>query len=109
MMPKLEIYCLLYFLGEPVSAAIQTALTVQLRTVGFVGAVSSLPPRTNVSEGGLTQNPLSDKNRKKKNQCCGSGMFIPDPNFYPSRIPEPGSKNLLYSHKILKTEEYYSF
>ncbi len=33
-------------------------------------------------------------------QCCGSGMFIPDPNFYPSRIPDlgsripdPGSKN----------------
>ena len=20
-------------------------------------------------------------------QCCGSGMFIPDPDFYPSRIP----------------------
>ena len=56
MMPKLEIYCLLYFLGEPVSAAIQTALTVQLRTVGFASAVSSLPPRTNVSEGELTRN-----------------------------------------------------
>jgi hypothetical protein len=26
-------------------------------------------------------------------QCCGSGMFILDPNFYPSRIPDPGSKN----------------
>jgi hypothetical protein len=25
--------------------------------------------------------------------CCGSGMFIPDPDFYPSasRIPDPGS------------------
>ncbi len=23
-------------------------------------------------------------------QCCGSGMFIPDPNFFPSRIPDPG-------------------
>jgi hypothetical protein len=22
-------------------------------------------------------------------QCCGSGMFIPDPDFYPSRIPDP--------------------
>jgi hypothetical protein len=54
MMPKLEIYCLLYFLGEPVSAAILAALTVQQRTVGFAGAVSSLPPKTNVSEGGLT-------------------------------------------------------
>jgi hypothetical protein len=36
-------------------------------------------------------------------QCCGSGMFIPpDPDFYPSRIPDPktarkerGEKNLL--------------
>ncbi len=48
------------------SAAIQTALTVQLNSVGFVGAVSSLPPRSNVSEDGLTRNPLSDKNRGKK-------------------------------------------
>ncbi len=24
-----------------------------------------------------------------KKQCCGSGMFIPDPDFYPSRIPDP--------------------
>jgi hypothetical protein len=23
-------------------------------------------------------------------QCCGSGMFIPDPDFYPSRIPDLG-------------------
>jgi hypothetical protein len=31
-------------------------------------------------------------------QCCGSGMFIPGPGseFYPSRLPDPGSasKNL---------------
>jgi hypothetical protein len=26
-------------------------------------------------------------------QCCGSGMFIPDPDFYPSRIPDLESKN----------------
>jgi hypothetical protein len=39
-----------------VSAAILAALTVQQRTVEFAGAVSSLPPRTNVSEGGLTPN-----------------------------------------------------
>ncbi len=26
-------------------------------------------------------------------QCCGSGMFIPDPDFLP--IPDPGSKNLI--------------
>jgi hypothetical protein len=25
-------------------------------------------------------------------QCCGSGMFIPDPDFYRSRIPDPGSR-----------------
>jgi hypothetical protein len=25
-------------------------------------------------------------------QCCGSGMFIPDPVFYPSRIPDLGSR-----------------
>jgi hypothetical protein len=24
-----------------------------------------------------------------QNQCCGSGMFIPDPDFHPSRIPDP--------------------
>jgi hypothetical protein len=24
------------------------------------------------------------------NQCCGSGMFIPDPDFYPSQIPDLG-------------------
>jgi hypothetical protein len=22
-------------------------------------------------------------------QCCGSGIFIPDPDFYPTRIPDP--------------------
>jgi hypothetical protein len=27
-------------------------------------------------------------------QCCGSGMFIPDPDYYPSRISDPGSKNI---------------
>jgi len=26
-------------------------------------------------------------------QCCGSGMFIPDPDFYPFRSSDPGSKN----------------
>ena len=25
-------------------------------------------------------------------QCCGSGIFIPDPDFYPSRIPNLGSQ-----------------
>ncbi len=27
-------------------------------------------------------------------QCCGSGMFIPDPDFYPPRIPDLGSRIL---------------
>jgi hypothetical protein len=26
------------------------------------------------------------------NQCCGSGINIPDPDFYPSRIPDLGSR-----------------
>jgi hypothetical protein len=26
---------------------------------------------------------------KKFIQCCESRMFIPDPDFYPSRIPDP--------------------
>jgi hypothetical protein len=25
-------------------------------------------------------------------ECCGSGMFIPDPDFYPSWIPDLGSR-----------------
>jgi hypothetical protein len=27
--------------------------------------------------------------KEQKNQCCGSRMFIPDPDFLPSRIPDP--------------------
>ncbi len=27
--------------------------------------------------------------KDNKFQCCGSGMFIQDPDFYPSRIPDP--------------------
>ncbi len=63
-------------------------------------------------------------------QCCGSGMFIPDPGswFLPipdpgSRISDPGSKNsnkregwkkicchtFLCSHKFPKIEHYFSF
>jgi hypothetical protein len=45
-------------------------------------------------------------------QCCGSGMFIPDPNFFPGsiRFPDPGSgsgsasKNLsILTQKIVST------
>ncbi len=58
-------------------------------------------------------------------QCCGSGMFIPDPDFYPSRIPDPWSRiqkqqqkrgvkkischTFLCSHKFHKIENYFSF
>jgi hypothetical protein len=31
--------------------------------------------------------------RTTGNQCCRSGMFIPDPDFYPSWIPDLGTKN----------------
>ncbi len=63
-------------------------------------------------------------------QCCGSGIFIPDPDFYPSRIPDPGSRisdpgsknsnkrerwkkischTFLCSHKFHKIVNYFSF
>jgi hypothetical protein len=66
-------------------------------------------------------------------QCCGSGMFISDPDFYPSRflifthpgsrISDPGSKNsnkrerwkkisfhnFLCSHRFHKIANYFSF
>jgi hypothetical protein len=29
---------------------------------------------------------------KSVRQCGGSGIFIPDPDFYPSRIPDLGSR-----------------
>jgi hypothetical protein len=59
----------------------------------------------------------------EKQQCGGSEMFIPDPDFYPSRIPDLGSKNsnkkerwkkischtFLCSHKFHKIVNYYSF
>jgi hypothetical protein len=38
------------------------------------------------------KNILSLK-RGEKYQCCGSGMFIPDLDFCPSKIPDPGTKN----------------
>ncbi len=55
-------------------------------------------------------------------QCCGSGMFIPDPDFYPSRIPDPktgkkkreGWKNIcchtfFCSHKFHNIVNYFIF
>ncbi len=53
-----------------------------------------------------------------RTQCCGSGMFIPDPDFYPSRISKnsnkrEGGKNCCYtflcSHKFHKIAHYFSF
>ncbi len=45
-------------------------------------------------------------------QCCGSEMFIPDPDFYPSRIPDLGSKNSNKDRgekKFHKIENYFIF
>ncbi len=65
--------------------------------------------------------------RLRRKQCCGSGMFIPDPDYYPSRISDPGyqiqkqeqkrkgvKKNLLLylffcSHKCHKIVNYFIF
>jgi hypothetical protein len=54
-------------------------------------------------------------------QCCGSGMFIPDPDFYLSRISDPGSKQqkrgvkkischtFFCNHKFHKIEHFLLF
>jgi len=44
-------------------------------------------------------------------QCCGSGMFIPDPDFYSFRIPDPKTANTTFfcSHKFHKIENYFIF
>ncbi len=63
------------------------------------------------------------KIRIRDNQCCGSGMFIPDPGSWFLPIPDPGSKNsnkrerlkkicchtFLCSHKFHKIVNYFSF
>jgi hypothetical protein len=41
------------------------------------------------------------------NQCCGSGMFIPDPDFYPSRIPDP--KTVTKEREVKKNLLSYFF
>ncbi len=45
----------------------------------------SVPP-----QGADPPPPSSLRGKASRNrlQCCGSGMFIPDPDFYPSRIPD---------------------
>jgi hypothetical protein len=43
---------------------------------------------------GMDPDPsIIKKNLDSYCQCCGSGMFIPDHDFYLSRISDPGSKN----------------
>ncbi len=39
----------------------------------------------------ITRN--GSKKRQNFQQCCGSGMFIPDPGYWFLPIPDPGSKN----------------
>ncbi len=50
---------------------------------------------------------------QSKIQCCGSGMFIPDPEFYPSRIRQKQQKMLSYlilRPQISQTiEKYFIF
>ena len=36
--------------------------------------------------------PMASPLGPTETQCCGSGMFIPDPDFYPFRIPDLGSR-----------------
>jgi hypothetical protein len=40
-------------------------------------------------------------------QCCGSGMFIPDPEFYPSRIPDPKTATKERGEKKLVVITFY--
>ncbi len=39
---------------------------------------------------------LISRTHDTKKECCGSGMYIPDPgaDFFPSRFPDPGSVTL---------------
>jgi hypothetical protein len=40
-------------------------------------------------------------------QCCGSGMFIPDPDFYPSRISDPKTAKKERGEKIFLVIPFY--
>jgi hypothetical protein len=40
--------------------------------------------------GLFDNNPVP--NKKIKRQCCGTRMFIPDPDFYICRIPDPNTE-----------------
>jgi hypothetical protein len=63
---------------------------------------------------------ITERGRVIYSQCCGSGIFITDPPFYPSRIPNPGfntsnkrggGKQFLYyffiATNITKIENYF--
>jgi hypothetical protein len=41
------------------------------------------------------------------NQCCGSGMFIPDPDFYAFRIPYPKTATKERSEKKLVVKPFF--
>ncbi len=48
------------------------------------------------------ENPLEPVERENDPKCCGSGMFIPDPNGFPSRIPGPkATKKRMSMEKIV--------
>jgi hypothetical protein len=44
---------------------------------------------------------VSRHNLESSQQCCGSGMFIPDPDFYPFWIPDPKTATKEWGHKKL--------
>ncbi len=82
------------------------------------GGAETLIPKVNWNR--LESTCLTEK-RKTKEQCCRSGMFIPDPGSWFSSIPDTASKNsdkekgekkfviLLFfcSHKYHKIKNYF--
>jgi hypothetical protein len=40
-------------------------------------------------------------------QCCGFGMFLPDPEFYPFRIPDPKTKTKERGKKKLVVKRFF--
>ncbi len=65
--------------------------------MGGDGAVTLFPTQAAFSLPLIFSSTSSDALYEMKRRClwqwCGSGMFIPDPEFYPSRISDTGSKN----------------
>jgi hypothetical protein len=41
-------------------------------------------------------------------QCCGSRMFIPDPDFYPSRIPDPKTTTKVRGEKTFVVIPFFA-